>query len=300
MNIDISQLDTIYLSYDEPNREEYWAHISAMVPWAKHVTGVKGSDSAHKQAAVESETERFILIDGDNIPDDNFFNLTLQLDDSNKDCVFRWKARNHINGLTYGNGGLSCWTKDFVHNMRTHELSDGSADTAVEFCFDPKYIAMHDAYSTTYPNQSPFHAWRAGFREGVKMCLDRGVKPSLKEFEQRVHQRNYDNLCIWQNVGRDVPYGDFAMLGARFGTYYTMILEEDYTVVQDFDRIGILYGAVILPSADFPQSAFNEIGSILKRRLGLPIVDLNAEQSAFFKKHVAKQHINKGVMTYDV
>ena len=186
--VDIADLDCIYLSYDEPKKEEFWIKIQNMVPWAKRVDGVKGSDAAHKAAADASETDRFVLIDGDNIPDSEFFNLQLNLDSSNDTKVFRWKARNTINGLQYGNGGMSCWTKEFVYNMRTHEASDGSAANDVEFCFYPDYWAMNDCYSVTYPNQTPFQAWRAGFREGVKMCLDRGAKPSLQEFEQKVQQ----------------------------------------------------------------------------------------------------------------
>ena len=37
--------------------------------------------------------------------------------------------------------------------MKTHEHSVMvDDDTAVEFCFDPLYWAMHDCYSTTYPS----------------------------------------------------------------------------------------------------------------------------------------------------
>ena len=220
--IDVADLDCIYLTYDEPNKETNWIKIQNMVPWAKRVDGVKGSDAAHKAAADASDTDRFILIDGDNVPDPAFFNLQLTLDDSNRDCVFRWKARNAVNGLMYGNGGMSCWTRDFVHNMRTHENSDGTDANDIEFCFYPTYWAMNDCYSTTYPNQTPFQAWRAGFREGVKMCLDRGTKPTLQEFEQRVHSRNYDHLCIWQTVGAEADNGFWAIDGARLGTYMIM------------------------------------------------------------------------------
>ena len=86
--VDIADLDCIYLSYDEPKKEETWIKIQNMVPWAQRVDGVKGSDAAHKAAAELSTTDRFILIDGDNIPDAGFFNLQLELDDSNRDCVF--------------------------------------------------------------------------------------------------------------------------------------------------------------------------------------------------------------------
>ena len=239
--IDVADLDCIYLTYDEPKKEEFWIQIQNMVPWAKRVDGVKGSDAAHKAAADASDTDRFILIDGDNIPDPEFFNLQLTLDDTNRDCVFRWRARNAINGLMYGNGGISCWTKEFVNKMRTHEASDGRAETLVEFCFDPLYWAMHDCYSTTYPNQSEFHAWRAGFREGVKMCLNKGAKPSLTDFKQRVHQRNLDHLTIWHNVGSDVDYGLWAIAGSRMGTYMTMLTEWDSKNVQWFDNYPVLW-----------------------------------------------------------
>ena len=294
--IDIADLDVIYLSYDEPQREQHWIKIQNMVPWSKRVDGVKGSDAAHKAAAAASDTDRFILIDGDNIPDADFFNLQLELDNTNLDCVFRWKARNAINGLMYGNGGISCWTKDFVNNMRTHEASDGRAETLVEFCFDPKYIAMHDCYSTTYPNGSAFHAWRAGFREGVKMCLNRGHRPSVEEFNQAVHHRNYDHLCIWQTVGADVEHGQQAIAGARLGTWLTMLQDWDYTLVQDFDelkKIWDYYSDAVMDSGTF------KVTEQLQTRLGLPIMNLSAEQSRFFKHHYKVQFKNKGIMTYE-
>ena len=291
--VNIADLDVVFLTYDEPKKEEFWIKIQNLIPWAKRVDGIKGSDAAHKAAANISETSRFILIDGDNIPDPEFFNLQLHLDDSNRDHVFRWKARNQINGLMYGNGGISCWTKEFVSNMRTHEASNGSDKTAVEFCFDPKYIAMHDCYGATYPNQSPYQAWRAGFREGVKMCLDRGTKPTLQEFEQYVHKRNYDRLCIWQSVGRDVENGSWAIYGARLGTYLTMLTDWDYTEVQDFDKLKTLWNNF----ENYPPANLTEQ---LRKRLGLPIADFDADQSAFFKRHYKSAYRNLGLMVTEM
>jgi hypothetical protein len=233
--IDVADLDCIYLTYDEPQREEFWVVIRNMVPWAKRVDGVKGSDAAHKAAAEASDTERFILIDGDNLPDPMFFNQVLEFPETSwEKAVFRWRARNEINGLMYGNGGLSSWTREFVINMRTHENTDGSDATQVEFCFDPLYWAMHDCWSITYPNGSAYQAWRAGFREGVKMCLDKGRKPTPQEFKDRVHARNLDNLTVWHNIGTDVDHGIWAIAGARQGTYMTMLTNWDHCQVQDF------------------------------------------------------------------
>lgn len=295
--IDVADLDCIYLTYDEPKKEEFWAKIQNMVPWAKRVDGVKGSDAAHKAAADASATDWFVLIDGDNLPHSQFFNLQITLGDEDAGKAFRWKARNEINGLMYGNGGMSVWSKEFVYNMRTHEASDGSDETSVEFCFDPKYIAMHNVYSTTYPNQSPKQAWRAGFREGVKMCLDRGRKPSLQEFEEAVHKRNFDHLCIWQTVGMDVENGDWAIYGARLGTHMTMLADWDHTKVQDFDELEKLWSGAQTVHA--PEAAEN-YGRSLRQRLGLPIVDMDAEQSKFFKHHYGAGYRNLDMMTTEI
>lgn len=291
--IDIADLDCIFLSYDEPRKEENWIVIQNMVPWARRVDGVKGSDAAHKAAARASTTERFILIDGDNIPDPEFFNQQLVLTDVNRDCVFRWRARNHINGLVYGNGGLSCWTREFIERMRTHENTDGTAENDVEFCFYPNYWSMHDCYSTTYPNGSEFQAWRAGFREGVKMALDRGARPTLEEFERRVNQHNYRNLCIWQSIGADVEHGFWAIYGARLGSYMIMLEGWDHREVQDFDVLSRLWESFQTDSADQCTS----VGDILRNRLNLPIVDLDPDASAFFKRHYNHMFKNKGIMT---
>jgi len=292
--VDVADLDCIYLTYDEPQREEFWIQIQNMVPWAKRVDGIKGSDAAHKAAADASDTDRFVLIDGDNIPDSSFFNLQLELTDANRDCVFRWRARNSINGLMYGNGGMSSWTKDFVYAMRTHEATDGTAENDVEFCFYPNYWAMHDCYSTTYPDATPFQAWRAGFREGVKMSLDRGARPSLSEFESRVNNRNYDNLCIWQTVGADNENGAWAIMGARHGTYKCMLTNWDYTQVQSFDALQAIWDKEV-HDADVVDEA-HSYGDHLRRRLGLSIVDMDPAESRFFKHHYMSQYKNRGPM----
>ena len=281
--IEISEIDCVYLSYDEPRADEFWSKIQANLPWAKRVHGVKGSDAAHKAAATACDTERFILIDGDNLPNFEFFNQQLRISEANKDCVFRWRAYNNVNGLTYGNGGISSWTKTFVHDMKTHEATDGTNQTVVEFCFDNRYWAMHDVWSITYPNQSQYHAWRAGFREGVKLCLDQGRRTSLEEFDATVWHGNKFNLEIWCTAGRDVDYGEWAIAGARQGAYKAMFDDDwDYTEVRDFDKLEKIYN---------PQLINENLGyytNILRNRLGLNIVELDAEQSVWYKNYKSK------------
>jgi len=180
--------------------------------------------------------------------------------------------------------------------MRTHESSDGNTTTTVDFCLDylnGSYWSMHDCYSTTYPNYTPFQAWRAGFREGVKMCLVNGVKPNIDSFKKSVATQNLNNLTIWHNVGMDIENGEWAIYGARLGTYLTMLTEWDYNKVQDFDELLKLWD-------NFEHNEPKQLPDLLSDKLGLPICMLSAEQSKFFKRHYNTDKHNLGPLVKEM
>ena len=290
----ILDYDIIYLSYDEPNAEKNYADLCSKVPWAKRVHGVEGSDAAHKACAELSETERFITIDGDNIVNAKFLHQEYDLNNHedvhwNREvdfdqCVVSWTARNTINGLMYGNGGIKCWPKDKVLNMKTHENADpDNVHAQVDFCWDLQYIQMNTCYSEIMNNHTPHQAWRAGFREGVKMALDRGIKPSKEEFLAG-HWKNLHRLWIWLMVGADVENGRWGIYGAREGLYKTMCTDWDFVNVRDFEWLNSYWDSKNIDEVDM-DSETDKLGDKLMHELGIPIaVDpLNADQSAFFK-----------------
>lgn len=282
MKLNLAEIDCIFLSYDEPNAEKNWADLLNKAPWAKRVDGVKGSDAAHKACARLSETEHFVTVDADNIVDPAFFNLSFDTDKLPKkeQTQMSWAGRNMINGLVYGNGGLKCWTKDYVLNMRTHEDAEDSTNQ-VDFCWQDNYVQMADCYSSTYNNASPLQAWRAGFREGVKMTLNRGVKQDLFDPKQQLGKRNYRRLLMWCSVGADVENGAWAILGARQGAYKTNCTDWDYTSVRDFDYLNSLFDE--WKDCD-PLYTAIRFGDELRSKINLPIADLDATQSKFFKE----------------
>ena len=47
----INEFDIVFISYDEPNADENYAHLLDICPWAMRSHGVWGSDAAHKAAA---------------------------------------------------------------------------------------------------------------------------------------------------------------------------------------------------------------------------------------------------------
>jgi len=284
MKIRIAEQDIIYLSYDEPNAEKNYADLLHKVPWAKRVHGVKGSDAAHKACAALSDTEYFVTVDGDNVIDSEFINVEIDLDELGLDesYVFSWCGKVNVNGLMYGNGGLKLWTRKFVNNMRTHENSD-PADTKglVEFCFDDKYYQFNTNYSTSVINGSAFQAFRAGFREGVKMSLNQGAKVSnIKD----VWWQNYQRLLIWSTVGSDVEYGDWAIYGAREGCYLTNCTDWDYANVRDFEYLTEQWKEKYSKiTEEMLPYEITGLGVTLKEELGLEIADLDKHGSKFFR-----------------
>ena len=279
--------DIIYLSYDEPNAEENYYHLKQNIPWAKRVHGVEGSDAAHKACANIAETERFITIDGDNKVDPKFVNEVLQFADDVdlSKCVVSWSGYNMINGLTYGNGGIKCWPTDLVKTMRTHENADPNNPHAqVDFCWDLEYLQVDKTYSYVYNNATPHQAWRAGFREGVKMSLLEGIPASKDKFCEQVPKKNFDRLKIWCTAGADVKNGLWAIYGAREGLYKTMCTDWDHVNVRDFEHLNDLWNDKVQDESGLLE-AIEDYGERLSVELDMPIpIDpLSKEQSKFFK-----------------
>tara|TARA_B100000900_G_scaffold391409_1_gene386011 strand:+ start:4189 stop:5106 length:918 start_codon:yes stop_codon:yes gene_type:complete len=278
--------DIIYLSYDEPNAEKNYADLLTKVPWAKRVHGVEGSDAAHKACAELSETPRFVTVDGDNTVHAKFLEQEIDFDENQDltDCVISWCGKNIINGLMYGNGGLKCWPKEFVLNMKTHENADPDNPHAqVDFCWDLKYIQQNSCYSDVWNNYTPQQAWRAGFREGVKMALDRGVKPTKQQFLNG-HWKNLHRLWIWLMIGSDVENGLWAIYGARQGLYMTMCTDWDYVNVRDFEYLNNMWQHE-KEKEDGLLIQIQALGNDLINNLDIPIDPnpLLPNQSKFFK-----------------
>ena len=282
--IKIIEQDIIFLSYDEPNAEKNYADLLTKAPWAKRVHGVKGSDAAHKACAALSETEYFITVDADNIVDPKFLEVEVDVDalGLTPEHVFSWCGKVHVNNLEYGNGGLKMWTRKFVNEMRTHEnAEEGDELGKVEFCFDNKYYQFNENYSESFTNESPFQAWRAGFREGVKMSLDQG---SRVENLRSIWWQNYHRLLIWASVGADVKNGIWSVLGAREGCWKTNCTDWDYASVRDFEYLTELWETThALAEPDQVTKYINFLGQELKEKCKLEIANLDPAGSQFFK-----------------
>jgi len=293
------EFDVVFLSYDEPNADLHYADLCAKVPWAKRVHGVKGSDHAHKAAAELSETDWFITVDADNIVDPSFFNLDLNMEDP-KIEVYGWCGRNSINGLRYGNGGLKIWNKDFVLNMKTHENSDSDRGQ-VDFCWEDGYKNFPRVYSESVITGSPFQAWRAGFREGVKMTLLDGVRVPPQEIREQIWWHNIHRLRMWSTVGAHEENGMYAVYGARLGTWLANCTEWNYVEVRDFEILRGIWEQYGRPyeqvNAQGLDTAIRDLGEKIKQQLGFDWPFLDAAQSKY-TLDLYDETINLGLTYY--
>ena len=286
----VSDLDFVYISFKEPNKEQNWADLKNKVPWAKRVDGVVGFDSAHKAAAEKAETDFFISVDGDNIIDEKFLLETLDWEKTNPKAVHRWRAKNNVNGLVYGNGGLVGWQKETCLNMKTHENADKD-ETQIDFCWGVPHENLHNCYSTTVINGSEQQAFVAGYREGVKMSTEKG-KPIPAEDFHKIWLTNLRILSTWCTIGADVELGKYAMLGARMGCFNTVIqANSNHFHIRDLDNMESYY------KDQSPQDIDTDLlmyGNSLRQQLDMSIAEYNEDQSRFYR-FVMPQHSNRGV-----
>ncbi|OUU44844.1 MAG: hypothetical protein CBC16_01560 [Verrucomicrobia bacterium TMED56] len=286
----VSDLDFVYISYSEPNKEQNWADLKNKVPWAKRVDGVVGFDSAHKAAADIAETDFFISVDGDNIIDERFLLQTLDWSKTDKKAVHRWRAINNVNGLVYGNGGLVGWDKETVKKMKTHENAQ-TEENQIDFCWGVPHENLHNCYSKTVINASEQQAFVAGYREGVKMSTDKG-RPIPAEDFKKVWPNNLRILSTWCTVGADVENGKYAMLGARMGCFNTVIeSNNEHFKIRDLDDMELYYKDQSPTDIDTDLLMY---GNSLRQQLDMPIAEYDEDESRFYR-FVMPPHINKGV-----
>jgi hypothetical protein len=158
-----------------------------------------------------------------------------------------------------------------------------NAKTQVDFCWDINYIQMEQCMSDVYNNASAQQAWRAGFREGVKMGLLEGSKAD--DIVKQVHWKNFQRLLVWMHVGMDVKNGEWAIYGARQGCYMTNCTDWDFVNVRDFKWLNNYWSENDSKVTEkmLPYEIMG-IGETLKHELNMSVADpFNNEQSRLFK-----------------
>ncbi len=268
-----------------------WEQLQRKYPWAKRIHGIKGFDAAYKACAAQSKTERFFTVDGDNEVLPAFADIQIDPSFITENAVLSWGAKNSINGLCYGNGGIKNWTRDITLQMQSHEQDEEGKN--VDFCFQIPYIQMPEILSVARIHDSPYQAFRSGFREGIKLALVKGKKVSPKrELKEIIWWENLDRLRIWCSVGLDRDFGAWAIYGARLGVESLFLHDFDYSKIKDYDWFQAFWRENVWKKFSDPDGIWDQAqliqeiersGKQLQRSLGLDICLLNEEASKFFR-----------------
>lgn len=290
LTLDLGQIPVVFLSFDEPNADSNFEHLYYNHPnkdLVHRVHGVKGFDAAHKAAAEKAGTERFFTVDADCLVDKNIWSKKLDLDKTTMTATFSWSSRNIVNGLVYGNGGIKLWYSDYVKKMKSHEAADRTdGQNNIDFCWDfENYKQMNSTYGTVLNNATPYQAFRAGFREGIKMGLDQGNKVPVTDFNHKMYPANYSRWLTWMTVGRDVENGAWSIYGARLGAYKLYVENFDHTMVADYDKFKELWQEIVVDTDNgrYLEDKSHKLLVDIRDNLKLPLVELDADQSVWFK-----------------
>lgn len=220
--------DMVFISYEETNADENYELILQRYPHCKRVHGVKGIHQAHIEAAKQCSTPMFWIIDGDaQIEDD--FNFEYQVPVWQWDHVHVWRSRNPVNGLVYGYGGVKLFPRELTINMDTNKPDMTTSISS-------KFRAVQKVSNVTAFNVGEFETWKSAFRECCKL--------SSKVIDRQKDVETDRRLKIWSSIGRDKPFGEFAIRGAKEGTMYGTANKgniEALKKINDFDWLKEVY-----------------------------------------------------------
>lgn len=214
--------DIFMITYDEPNGDTNWDALHSRFPTARRVHGVKGILNAHRQCAASTHGRMFWVVDGDTEVLGSFA-FTYTPPHHQQDFIHVWRARNPVNGLMYGYGGIKL--------LPTQIVTDAPAmATDMTTGLSTMFVVMPELASITHFNSSEFNAWRGAFRECVK--LSAGV------IDRQVSDETTKRLDFWSTMGGNKQYGDYVLAGARAGIEYGTTHSGDtekLKMVNDFD-----------------------------------------------------------------
>jgi hypothetical protein len=224
-NPGVQPFDIFFVSYNEPNADANWERLRSKFPNSKRVHGIKGIHNAHRRCAELSYTSMFWTVDGDTAVDDNFeFDRFIPIWDMK--YLHLWYSRNPVNGLAYGYGAVKLWPTTAVLEFDKNWLDFTTSVGNIKI--------VDEVIATSAFNTDAESAWRSGFREAVKLC----VNVSTVDDDESLQR-----LLAWLTVLLPVDYAVDTHRGAIDGVefYLSSTKIADLKIINDFDKLQTLF-----------------------------------------------------------
>ena len=210
--------DIVFISYGEANADSNWDKLKQQYPMAKRVKDVKGIHQAHVAGAKKCFTKMFWVVDGDaQIVDD--FKFDHEVSSYDLDCVHVWRARNPVNGLEYGYGGVKLLPRMLTLKMdtTTNDMTTSISD---------KFKAMPEVSNITAFNTDPLSTWRGAFRECAKLAS--------KTIQGQLEEETNERLKTW-TTHADGIHSRYALRGANAGMQFGLSNSSNLNLINDFE-----------------------------------------------------------------
>lgn len=273
------ECDVVFLSYDEPLKDQHFQKLKSKIPQLERVDGIKGLDEAHRACAKIGSKSRVVIIDGDNSVFLYRAYVTDQLLKSR--YVLSFASQNSINGLCYGNGGIKCWPRELLKEVSSHKAG-------TDFIYDNPYYQEPQLLSVSEIHHAPVQAFRSGLREAIKLIHVNGKaipRESLKKesLDFYLPQKALFFLRTWLQVGRDVENGDFALLGARMALERYLYGDFDPSRISDYEFLDELAQAPLALKREERQEVLTELLGKIAGLFKNGLTDYNSLESRLYK-----------------
>ena len=148
-------------------------------------------------------------------------------------------------------------------------------------------MVLPEVASETYPAETPYHGFRCGFREGVRLSQLAPHQAGGRGFGDSVDPWRAHRLKVWCCVGTHAKNGLWMIYGARLGLWMAQCTEWSAVAINDygwFDRFWNDIVAARFPPGD-PARLADEVAALGARiadELNFELADLDAATSRFF------------------
>jgi glycosyltransferase involved in cell wall biosynthesis len=204
------------INWDEPNFDMNYEHAcSVLGVEIKLVSGIKGIHAAHAHCALNSSSDFFWCIDGDNwlYETAKADMKSIEIDATDLESVYVMRAKNPFNGLVYGHGAIKLLPRSsFIKNLNLASVDMTSGANL-------HYRIIHKLTSEHRYNGSAFHAWRTAFRECVK--LSSSIIPNSKQDETVRRLTTWCDRSSLMKVNFWEEHINGAVLGAEYGNRHS-------------------------------------------------------------------------------
>ena len=206
LEYNITPMDIIFISYDEPSAEKRYQKLKKRFPRAKWCKGVQGQTQAYMTAARMSDTDYFFAVFPKNELVEEF-DFQFQPDRLRNPCHYIFDCHIPVIDLRYGWGGIILYNKDLVLKTTNPKL---------DFTMSQAHHSVPILSAISNCNETPLLAYRSAFREVIKLMQ---MKPTVE---------SQHRLKKWLTLGKG-ENAEWLHRGALDGKSHYETHKDDYS-----------------------------------------------------------------------